>query len=421
MRWNVKPAVAVVAAALVLASPMALVLITENADVEFTGIQDLPLPGGADLGDHPYEVTAEFEDVLSLVPQSSVRVNDVAVGRVTDIEVADDGWTAMVTMKVNGDVRLPAGAYARIEQSSLLGEKYVQLLAPPGKKRVDAQQAGDLGTAPGDVTTAVLPDPDEKKPDIPLARTNRNPEVEEVFGALSMLLNGGGIEQLRTISRELNEALDGNEPEVRSMLKRVDTLMTSLDDNKEGITDALDSVNRLSATLATRKTEIGTVLEDLSPGMQVLEEQRGALVTMLRSLDRLSDVAVETVDAGKDDMIADLKALGPVLKNLADAGQALPESLEVLFTYPFTDEVLNGVKGDYLNIYLAVTAPRGTEIIPPLPEDPMPHSGDPGGAAAGTALPLPSVAPSSPGGPAATGPPESPAASGGERSGGESR
>jgi phospholipid/cholesterol/gamma-HCH transport system substrate-binding protein len=221
-----------------------------------------------------------------------------------------------------------------------------------------------------------------------------------------MLLNGGGIEQLHTISRELNDALQGNEPQVRSMLKRVDTLMTSLDDNKDGITDALDSVNRLSATLATRKTEIGVILDDLSPGMKVLEEQRGALVTMLRSLDRLSDVAVETIDASKEDMIADLRALGKVLKNLADAGQALPASLEVLLTYPFTDEVLRGVKGDYLNIYLAVTAPSGTELIPPLTEGPVPGPGDPGGAPTGTALslPLPSVGPTTPG----AGPPASP-------------
>ncbi|MEO3765608.1 MlaD family protein [Streptomyces sp. B5E4] len=405
MNWHVKTVAGVVAAALVVASPLVVREVYESADVEFTGIQDLPLPGGADLGSHPYEVTAEFEDVLSLVPQSSVRVNDVAVGRVTDIEVADDRWTAVVTMKVNGDVRLPADAYARIEQSSLLGEKYVQLIAPPREKQVDAQQAAGLGTAPGDVTTAVLPDGTQT--DIPLARTNRNPEVEEVFGALSMLLNGGGIEQLRTISRELNDALQGNEPQVRSMLKRVDTLMTSLDDNKEGITDALDSVNRLSATLATRKTEIGVILDDLSPGMKVLEEQRGALVTMLRSLERLSDVAVETVDASKEDMIADLRALGKVLKNLADAGQTLPASLEVLLTYPFTDEVLRGVKGDYLNIYLGVTAPRGTELIPPLTEDPVPGATgagtttDPLAAPPGTALalplPLPSVGPTTPG------------------------
>ena len=38
----------------------------------------LPLPGGAPKGDG-YAVTAEFSDVLDLVPQSSVKVNDVSV------------------------------------------------------------------------------------------------------------------------------------------------------------------------------------------------------------------------------------------------------------------------------------------------------------------------------------------------------
>ncbi|WP_234285243.1 MlaD family protein [Streptomyces venezuelae] len=96
----------------------------------FDGIEDLPLPGGADLGSHPYTVTAELDDVLSLVPQSAVKVNDVAVGRVTAIELGTGDWSARVTLKINGDVRLPAGAGARLEQSSLLGEKYIQLVAP---------------------------------------------------------------------------------------------------------------------------------------------------------------------------------------------------------------------------------------------------------------------------------------------------
>jgi phospholipid/cholesterol/gamma-HCH transport system substrate-binding protein len=41
----------------------------------------------------------------------------------------------------------------------------------------------------------------------------------------------------------------------------------------------------------------------------------------------------------------------------------------VLLTYPFTDEVLNGVKGDYLNVYLDLTAVPGTELIPILTHD----------------------------------------------------
>src|SRR5829696_8510103 len=72
----------------------------------------LPLPGGADLGSHPYTVKVQFRDVLDLVPQSAVRVNDIAVGKVTDVKL--NGWTAVVTIKVNGDAKLPDNAVATI-------------------------------------------------------------------------------------------------------------------------------------------------------------------------------------------------------------------------------------------------------------------------------------------------------------------
>jgi phospholipid/cholesterol/gamma-HCH transport system substrate-binding protein len=150
------------------------------------------------------------------------------------------------------------------------------------------------------------------------------------------------------------------------MLTQVHTLVGDLDTHKQDITDALDGVNQLSATLAARDQQIGTVITGLSPGLKVLEQQRGSLVTMLRSLDTLSGVAVDTVDRSKDDMVADLRALAPTLQRLADSGKDLPDSLQVLLTYPFTDEVLHGVKGDYLNVYLDLTAAPGTRIVPAL-------------------------------------------------------
>ncbi|MFF6882820.1 MCE family protein [Streptomyces sp. NPDC012421] len=381
--------------------------------VRFDGIEDLPLPGGADLGDHPYTVTAEIADVLSLVPQAAVKVNDVAVGRVTAIELDPATWTARVTLKVAGDVRLPADASARVEQSSLLGEKYVQLVAPTpgGAARTGVRQAAARQDAGGRLADGAV---------IPLARTSRNTEVEEVFGALSLLLNGGGVNQLKTITRELNAALGGREPQVRSMLKRVDTLVTDLDAHRGDITRALDGLNRLSTTLAGRRKDVGTILTDLSPGLKTLENQRGSLITMLRALDTLSGVAVTTVEASKKDMVADLKALAPTLTALADAGADLPASLQVLLTYPFTDEVLKGVKGDYLNTYLHLAAEPGTELIPPLvPEadptpSPTPSPTDPNAPAGlrrGTAatdrgaespLPLPPVRTASPSGPGTT-------------------
>jgi phospholipid/cholesterol/gamma-HCH transport system substrate-binding protein len=313
----------------------------------FTGVQDLPLPGGADLGEHPYRVTAQFADVLDLVPQAAVKVNDVAVGRVESVDLGGpDGWTALVVLAVHGDVALPADAMASVRQSSLLGEKFVELAEPP-------RSTG------GRLTDGAV---------IPVERTNRHTEVEEVFGALSLLLNGGGIGQLQTISRELSAAMTGNEERLRSFLTGVDELVTNLDAHRGDITAALDGLNHLATTLAARTQQASGVLTGLTPGLQALVEQRTALVGMLQALDQLSTVAVDTVRRSHADLVADLTALAPILHRLAEAGQALPRALEILPTFPFTDAVLGAVRGDYLNVFAEVAPEPGfTQPLPPLP------------------------------------------------------
>jgi phospholipid/cholesterol/gamma-HCH transport system substrate-binding protein len=307
----------------------AAVLFTSGCGVLPGGLRGVDLPGGADLGAHPYGLTIEFTDVVDLVPQSLVKVADVPVGTVTDIAVGPD-WTALVTVAVNGDVALPPDAQARIRTTSLLGEKFVELLPPEN-------------AAPGRIADGAT---------IPLLRTGRSAEVEEVLGALSLLLNGGGIAQIRTIASELNQALAGNEPEIRALLDDLDTLVGALDDRKSEITRAIDEINRLSGTLRDRKGQIATALEDLSPGLRELEDQRGKLVDLLQALDRLSGVATDVVNRSHDDVVADLEHLRPVLAKLEEAGPHLVNSLELLPTLPFTDAAAEGIKGDYMNLQI---------------------------------------------------------------------
>lgn len=292
------------------------------------GLYDVPLPGGADLGDHPYRVTVEFGDVLDLVPQASVKTADVAIGRVERVELAQDNRTALVTVAVNGDVPLPANASAHLRQSSLLGEKFVELTPPQGEP------------ARGVLTDGAV---------IPIGRTNRNPEIEEVLGALSLLLNGGGIGQLRTIVTELNAAMSGKEPQIRSFLSTMDTFVANLDGQKGNITKAIDGLNRLSGTLVAQTGNITTTLDHLAPGLKVVTEQRAELVTMLQALDKLSAVAVDTLNRSRDDIVADLHALVPILRRLVEAGQNLPKAMTTMATYPFTPYAANVVKGDYFN------------------------------------------------------------------------
>ncbi len=294
----------------------------------FRGLYDAPLPGGADLGARPYRVTVEFGDVLDLVPQASVKRNDVAIGRVESIALAADSSVALIDLVVNGDVEIPANARAELRQSSLLGEKFVELADPTGEPPHGVLHDGAV---------------------IPVASTGRNPEVEEVLGALSLLLNGGGIAHLQEIVGEVNEAMDGNEPQLRSLLSRLDGLVGQLDEQKGTIVRAIDGLARLSDALAGQTSNIATAIDELGPGIDAIEQQRTQLVAMLQALDQLSAVAVDTVARSRDDLAADLRALAPILQKLAEAGSDLPRSLQFVLTYPFPDYALESLKGDFFN------------------------------------------------------------------------
>lgn len=315
--------------ALAAAMTAATLLLTTGCGVLSGGLRGVDLPGGASLGDDPYRLTIEFTDVVDLVPQSLVKVDDVPVGTVSDIAVGP-AWTAQVTVLVNGDVALPPDVQARVRTTSLLGEKFVELLAPK-----DA--------ASGRIVDGAT---------IPLLRTSRAAEVEEVLGSLSLLLNGGGVAQIRTIASELNKALSGNEPEIRALLDDLDALVGALDSHKTEITRAIDEINRLSGTLRDRKGQIKTALADLSPGLRELEDQRGKLVDMLQALDRLSGVATDVVNRSHDDVVADLELLRPVLAKLVESGPDLVNSLSLLPTFPFSDGTVDAFAGDYSNLYV---------------------------------------------------------------------
>jgi phospholipid/cholesterol/gamma-HCH transport system substrate-binding protein len=293
------------------AALLAAVLLSSGCG--FRGAYSFDLPGGADVGDRAYQVQIQFADVLDLVPQSGVRVADVPVGRVREISLSDD-WTAVVTVEVDGDVDLPANAVAMIQQSSLLGEKYVELAAPGTEPATGELQDGAL---------------------ITLDRTNRNVEVEELLGALSLVLNGGGIAQLQTINQELGQAMEGREDAIRDTLSQLDTFIGGLDQQKTEINRALDSVNALAVTLSGGTGTISTALDTIGPGLDVVTQQRDLLVGMLQSLARLGDVGTRVIDQAGADTVADLQLLQPVLSQLAAAGPDLAESLDLLLTYPF--------------------------------------------------------------------------------------
>ncbi|MGH3435700.1 MAG: MCE family protein [Sciscionella sp.] len=308
----------------------------------FSGLYSLPLPGGPDVGAHPVTLHALMKNVYDLVPQESVKLNDVPIGKVTAIKLGHGPggkWMANVVMQINDSAKLPANATAELRQTSLLGEKFVELVVPK-------QPQGTLAN------NATVQEND----------TYHHAEIEEVLGALSLLLNNGGLQQIQSISHELQNATSGNEQSIRTTLENVNQLATGLDAHSSDITKALDGLNRLSSTLNGQKAQIANVIDNIGPGLQSLNQQRDQLVNMLHALQNLSGVTIDTINASQQDLVSDLKALTPTLRQLAKSGKDLPNSLQLLLTPPFTDYAASTFTGDYDNLYATLDLNLGDII-----------------------------------------------------------
>ena len=306
----------------------------------FKGLYTAPLPGGANLGSHPYTITGYFDNVLDLVPQSAVKVNDVARGKVTSISLTNcpvagrTKWCAKVNMEVNGSLNdLPSNSTAEIQQTSLLGEKYVQLIAPPAGQAASTMLRDGSAIKVQDTTSA--------------------PEVEEVLGALSLLLNKGGLTQIQNIAGELNKALGTPQRRqaVRSLITDLNTFVGTLDQQKDEITTALDDIDQLATTLNKQKSVIISALNTFPRALRVLNRERNNLVNLLSSLSHLGSVATNVINATQSQLVTSLKALDPVVTKLAEAGSNLPGALRIAGTYPFPLGLSRQfIRGDYANL-----------------------------------------------------------------------
>lgn len=297
---------------------------------DWRGLNSVPLPGVEGTGPGAFQIQAQMPEVDTIEPNSRVRVADVNVGHVRKIE--RQGWHALVTMQLNGDVELPANATATLGQTSLLGSLHIELAPPTDEAPQGRLKEGSL---------------------IPLSSSRAYPTTEQALAAIAMLLNGGGIGEIQDITEALSTAFTGRENDLRSLIEQLDKAIGYLDDQKDDIIAAAESLNNLVGQLAEQKPVVDKALRTIPDALAVLRDQRNNLAEALTQLGRFSALAADSVNQTQEALVAELEDLGPVLEELADAGPALTRALSFLPTFPFPKETLtNWMRGDYANLTL---------------------------------------------------------------------
>jgi phospholipid/cholesterol/gamma-HCH transport system substrate-binding protein len=296
------------------------------------GLNSLPLPGTQGRGPGSFEIKAAMPDVVNLQQNARVRVGDVAVGTVTNIQ--REGWHALLTIRLNGDVDLPANSTIKLGQTTILGSLHVEL-APP----TDVPPQGKLHD--GSL--------------IPLSHAGAYPTVEQTLAALSLVLNGGGLGQVQDITAAFSTAFRGREQDLRSLIEQIDKFTAYLNDQKGDIIAATDSLNHLVGQFAAQQPVVDRAIATIPDALAVLNNERDNLVEAAVQLGRFAALTNDAVNQTKENLVKELRELGPTLEALANAGPSLTRALSIITTYPFPNETIEKwQRGDYANLTAVV-------------------------------------------------------------------
>lgn len=310
-------------------------------------LQSLPKVSG--IGSPTYPVHAVFANVLNLPSDAQVRVGAEVVGQVGSI--ATSHFQADLTLDIKRSVRLAQGTTAQIRFDDPLGDEYVLLQTPAALTSAVSHPTARF-LAPGAV--------------IPEGSTSTAPSVEDTFGALSLVLNGGGINQLETIIHELNDTFGGNQPSIRSFLATIDQGVSSLSGGRTAIDGALTSIANLTRQLNGGGSTISNGINAIAPAIGVLASENTQISGLITQLSKLGAVGTAVADQSGQNSVTDAKDLLPVVQQLESVSAQLAPDLGDLAL--FEAESPKVAPGDYLQVSAIVNVflPAGSFEATPL-------------------------------------------------------
>ena len=278
-------------------------------------------------------ITAEFADVGDLVPRANVQQADAVVGSIRSIDLLDrDGvWLAQVKMQVGDDATLNKGMRAVVRSTSLLGEKYVDLI-------------------PGPAGSPSLPDDSV----IPPSNTAKAPELEQVFSQLGAILQSGSLEDLAKITSASAMILDGQEDSVGRVLDGTAKLLSSVHAQKDELAQALDSLASASGTLAANKGTLNSALVTADSALKIVAGQQHELDQLLINLDKLGGPLGDLTRKHQGDTDSQVKSLNAVVPKLYEMRKTLDHAVKELPS--FTKLFARAAPGDYIQLDVDLAA-----------------------------------------------------------------
>ena len=258
---------------------------------------DLPVIGGGDT------YHAMFTEAGGLKVNDEVRIAGVRVGKVNEVELAQD--QVRVTFKVDDAADFGADTRAAIKVKTILGSMFLAL-----------EPAGGDRLAEGAT--------------IPAARTSSPFDVVEAFEGLASTSEQIDTDRLAESLTTLADLTRNTPEEFRGALDGLSRLSSNVAAKDEQLNTLLVNLERVSTVLDERDQDIVKLMEDSDVLFRALVARREAVHDLLVSSTTLSQELTRLIDQSREDLKPALAHLENVVAVLNKNEDNLDSSLRLM-------------------------------------------------------------------------------------------
>ncbi|MFI1937190.1 MCE family protein [Streptomyces purpureus] len=269
-----------------------------------------------------------------LEPRADVKLRGLLVGEVREVRADGEKATLDLALKPEHVSRIPADVRARLLPKTLFGEKYVDLVAPPGSQARPIR-AGDV---------------------ISQDRTRAGMEVQQLMNDLLPLLRTVKPAELNATLSAFATALEGRGDRIGDNLVRVEDYLSKLNPHMPSIKENISRFADVAEVYGDAAPDLMNILRNTITTSRTLVEKQDQLAALFTSTATMSGTADAYLDENGERLITLGRVSRPTLALFARYAPEYPCLLKGLVRQEEAAE--ETFRGGEMRITLEIVRPR---------------------------------------------------------------
>ena len=271
--------------------------------------------------------SAVFSNASGLRAGQFVRASGVEVGKVSNVELINNGSQVRVDFDVDRSLPLFDGTTASIRYLNLIGDRYMELKRGESDKRLAAG-----GT-------------------IPITQTEPALDLDALIGGFRPVFRALDPDKVNTIAQSLITIFQGQGGTINDILDQTASLTSALADRDQAIGEVIRNLNTVLDTTVKHQQQFDETVQNFQALVTGLNDRADPIASSVADISDAAGTIADLLSDNRPLLQSTVGHLETVQQPLVDQRDKLND---ILTRLPTAFKILGragGIYGDFFNFY----------------------------------------------------------------------